>query len=91
LVLEPRSKVSLEQKVKKKTKKTLTCSENWSNVQALVFSCENYDFLCIKMKTLFVSIDPLDMVESGYEILESTSALTGAQQRTKAEIQELLE
>jgi hypothetical protein len=30
---------------------------NWSNVQVLVFSYENYDFWSIMMKTLFVSID----------------------------------
>jgi hypothetical protein len=33
------------------------------------------------MKTLFVSIDLWDMVESGYEIPESTSTLTKTQKR----------
>jgi hypothetical protein len=33
------------------------------------------------MKTLFVSIDLWDMVESGYEIHESTFELTEAQQK----------
>jgi hypothetical protein len=33
------------------------------------------------MKTLFVSIDLWEMVESGYEILESTTTLTKAQKK----------
>jgi hypothetical protein len=54
---------------------------NWSNVQVPIFSGENYDFWSIKMKTLFVSIDLWEMVESGYEIPESTSSLTNAQKK----------
>jgi hypothetical protein len=46
-----------------------------------IFSSENYNFWFIKMKTLFVSIDLWEMVESGYEIPESTSTLTEAQKK----------
>jgi 6-phosphofructokinase len=45
------------------------------------FSGENYEFWCIKMKTLFVSIDLWDIVKSGYQMPESTSSLTEAQQK----------
>jgi hypothetical protein len=58
-----------------------TSNLNWSSVQVPVFSGENYEFWCIKMKTLFVSIDLWDMVESGYQMSESTSSLTEAQQK----------
>jgi hypothetical protein len=54
---------------------------NWSNVQVPIFSGENYDFWSIKMKTLFVSIYLWEMVESGYEIPESTSSLTNAKRK----------
>jgi hypothetical protein len=52
---------------------------NWRNVKVPIFSSENYDFW--SMKTLFVSIDLWEMVESGYEIPESTSTLTEAQKK----------
>jgi hypothetical protein len=58
-----------------------TSNLNWSSVQVPIFSGENYEFWCIKMKTLFVSIDLWDMVESGYQMPESTSSLTEAQQK----------
>jgi hypothetical protein len=58
-----------------------TSNLSWSSVQVPVFSDENYEFWCIKMKALFVSIDLWDMVESGYQIPESTSNLTEAQQK----------
>jgi hypothetical protein len=43
----------------------VSTSMNWSNVQVAIFSSENYDFWSIKMKTLFVSIDLGEVVESG--------------------------
>ena len=60
---------------------SISINVNWSNVQVLIFSGENYDFWSIKMKTLFVSIDLWEMVESGYEIPESTSSLTNVQKK----------
>jgi hypothetical protein len=66
---------------KLKEKSMASTSMNWSNAQVLIFFGENYDFWSIKMKTLFVSIDLWEMVESGYEIPESTSTLTEAQKK----------
>jgi hypothetical protein len=58
-----------------------TSNLSWSSVQVPVFLGENYDFWCIKMKSLFVSINLWDMVESGYQTPESISSLTEAQQK----------
>jgi hypothetical protein len=58
-----------------------TSNLSWSSVQVPIFSGENYEFWRIKMKTLFVSIDLWDIVESGYQMPESTSSLTEAQQK----------
>jgi len=58
-----------------------TSNLSWSSVQVPVFSGENYEFWCIKMKTLFVFIDLWDIIESGYQMPESTSSLTEAQQK----------
>lgn len=58
-----------------------TSNLSWSSVQVPIFSGENYDFWCIKMKTLFVSINLCDKVESGYQTPESISSLTEAQQK----------
>lgn len=38
-----------------------------------IFDGENYDFWCIKMKTIFVSQDLWSLVESGFTELESTT------------------
>ena len=58
---------------------------NWSNVQVPIFSGENYDFWSIKLRTLFLSMNLWDMVETGYLTPESTSSLS------EAEIKELKE
>lgn len=44
-----------------------------------IFEGENYDFWCIKMKTLFISQDVWDLVQNGYDEPESTATLSAAQ------------
>ena len=44
-----------------------------------IFEGENYDFWCIKMKTLFISQDVWELVENGYEDYDSQENLTNTQ------------
>ena len=43
----------------------------FSNVNVLLFEGENYDFLCVKMKTVFLLLDVLEFVEYEFKIPES--------------------
>ncbi|CAN6711601.1 unnamed protein product [Malus baccata var. baccata] len=45
-------------------------SSSSSELKALVFDGENYDFWRIRMITIFKSYDLWDMVQHGYELLE---------------------
>ncbi|KAM1265738.1 hypothetical protein ACFX2J_035386 [Malus domestica] len=45
-------------------------SSSSSELKALVFDGENYDFWRIRMTTIFKSCDPWDMVQYGYELPE---------------------
>ena len=44
-----------------------------------MFDGGNYDFWCVKMKTLFVSYELWDYVRDGFEEVEDVSTLTNAQ------------
>ena len=46
-----------------------------------IFYGENYDFWCVKMKTLFISLDLWDLIENGVVEPASTSTLTEQEQR----------
>ena len=41
-----------------------------------LFEEENYDFWCIKMKTLFINQGVWDLVENGFNELENVTTLT---------------
>ena len=43
----------------------------FSNVNVPLFEGENYDFLCVKMETLFLSLDVLEFVEHEFKVPES--------------------
>ena len=46
-----------------------------------VFDGENYDFWCVKMKTIFLSLDLWDLVANGFVEPESTTTLSGDESR----------
>uniref|UniRef100_A0A5B7B4M6 Retrovirus-related Pol polyprotein from transposon TNT 1-94 n=1 Tax=Davidia involucrata TaxID=16924 RepID=A0A5B7B4M6_DAVIN len=46
-----------------------------------IFDGENYDFWCVKMKTIFLSLDLWEFVEKGYADSDSSTSLTEAQQQ----------
>uniref|UniRef100_A0A5B7BBL7 PGG domain-containing protein n=1 Tax=Davidia involucrata TaxID=16924 RepID=A0A5B7BBL7_DAVIN len=46
-----------------------------------LFDGKNYDFWCVKMKTIFLSLDLWELVEKGYVEPDSSTTLTKAQQR----------
>ena len=51
-----------------------------------LFEGENYDFWCMKMKTLFMSQDVWDLVENGFDEPENVITLT---QLEKDQLKEL--
>ena len=44
-----------------------------------LFEEENYDFWCIKMKTLFMFQNVWDLVENGFDELENVITLTSVE------------
>ena len=50
-----------------------------------IFDGENYDFWCVKMRTLFISLDLWDLIENGVVEPASTSTLTEQEQRNLKE------
>ncbi|KAF8394079.1 hypothetical protein HHK36_020284 [Tetracentron sinense] len=46
-----------------------------------IFDGENYDFWCVKMKTLFLSYDIWEIVEEGYEEPENVETLSNARKQ----------
>ena len=46
-----------------------------------IFDGDNYDFWCVKMRTIFISYDLWEYVEEGFVDLEDTSTLTNAQKQ----------
>ena len=56
-----------------------TISSIYNNVQVPLFEGENYDFWAIKMETLFISLDVLELVKEGYEELVATTKATATQ------------
>ncbi|KAF8393836.1 hypothetical protein HHK36_020034 [Tetracentron sinense] len=46
-----------------------------------VFHGENYDFWCVKMKTLFLSYDLWEFVEDGFEEPEDAETLSNARKQ----------
>ena len=51
-----------------------------------LFEVDNYDFWCVKMKTLFMSQDVWDLVENGFDELENVIPLTSVE---KSQLKEL--
>ncbi|CAL5363276.1 unnamed protein product [Camellia sinensis] len=46
-----------------------------------IFAGENYDYWCVRMKTLFQSQDLWNLVQNGYDEPDSTTTLTSAQEQ----------
>ncbi|XP_073112132.1 uncharacterized protein [Elaeis guineensis] len=51
----------------------------FSNINVPVFEGENYEFWCVKMETLFLSLDVWEFIQTGYEELDSLDELTPTQ------------
>ena len=53
-----------------------------------LFEGENYDFWCVRMRTLFISLDLWDLLEEGFEEPESIEDLSQAQEKILKEKQQ---
>ena len=54
-----------------------------------LFEEENYDFWCIKMKTLFINQDVWDLVGNGFDELENVITLTSVEKKKLKELKKM--
>ena len=54
-----------------------------------LFEWENYDFWCIKMKTLFINQDVWDLIENGFDELENVITLTSVEKNQLKELNKM--